>query len=98
MELTKKLRDNHEFLKSKCDNFDIKEVSGADLYYSDGAVQGADFKVEFSLKGTNYMRHLYVWPCGKWLCMSNNEQVKTLITEWIEQVKMTIQDDTSACK
>jgi len=87
MELSKKLKENAEFLKSKCDKFNIKEVSSADLYYSDGAATGADFKIELGLKGTNYIRYIYVWPSGKWVSMSNNEDVKKLITEWIEQVK-----------
>ena len=90
MDLSNKLKES-DFLKSKCDKFEIKEVSGTDLYYSDGAVQGATFKIEFSLTGTNYMRSVYFWPTGIWLCTSNNEEIKKLITEWVE--KLNISDD-----
>jgi hypothetical protein len=89
MELSKKLRENCEFLKSKCDTCDIKDVTGTDLYYSDGAVQGADFKIELSLKGTNYIRYVYIWPSGEWYSASNDPRIKEAITEWIDQVKNT---------
>jgi hypothetical protein len=46
MELSKKLRENHESLKSKCDNFDIKDITATDMYYTDGSAQGSDFKIE----------------------------------------------------
>lgn len=98
MDLSKKLRENHQLLKSKCDNFDIKDVTGTDLYYSDGAVQGADFKVEFSLKGTQYMRHVYIWPSGEWYSASNDPRMKETINDWIEQVKIIMRDDTPADK
>ena len=99
MELSKKLRDNHEFLKSKCDNFHIKDITGTDMYYTDGSAQGADFKIELSLKGTNYMRYVYIWPSGDWYSASNDPRVKEVIDQWIEQVKnMSIQENTSADK
>ena len=87
MSLSKKLRDNIDILKSKCDKIDIKDITTTDLYYSDGGVQGADFKIELSLKDTNYMRYVYVWPSGEWYSASNNEEMKNLIVEWIEKVK-----------
>ena len=89
MELSKKLRENSEFLKSKCDTCDIKDITGIDLYYSDGGVQGADFKIELSLKGTNYIRYVYIWPSGDWYSASNDPRMKEVINEWIEQVKNT---------
>lgn len=89
MELSKKLRENCEFLKSKCDEFDIKDVTSVDMYYSDGGVQGADFKIELSLKGTNYIRYVYIWPSGEWYCASNDPNIKVVIDEWINQVKNT---------
>jgi hypothetical protein len=98
MDLSKKLRDNYELLKSKCDNFEIKDITGTDLYYSDGAVQGADFKVEFSLKGTQYMRYVYIWPSGDWYSASNDLHMKETINQWIEQVKIIMRDDTPADK
>jgi hypothetical protein len=89
MELSKKLRENCEFLKSKCDKFDIKDVTSVDMYYSDGGVQGADFKIELSLKGTNYIRYVYIWPSGEWYSASNDPNIKVVIDEWINQVKNT---------
>ena len=87
MELSKKLKEHHGLLKSKCDNFDIKNITGTDLYYTDGAVQGTEFKIEFSLKGTNYMRTVYIWPSGEWWFSSNNKEIKDIINECIQQVK-----------
>jgi hypothetical protein len=102
MELSKKLRENCEFLKSKCDEFDIKEVTTVDLYYSDGGVKGADFKIELSLKGTNYIRYVYIWPSGEWYSASNDKKIKQLINEWIQQVKLKLklimQENTSVDK
>jgi hypothetical protein len=102
MELSKKLKEDHEFLKSKCDTFEIKDITGTDLYYSDGLVQGADFKIEFILKDTNYLRYIYIWPSGKWYSASNDEKIKQLINEWIQQVKLKLklimQENTSVDK
>jgi len=102
MELSKKLRENREFLKGKCDNFEIKDITSHDLYYSDGGVQGADFKIELSLKGTNYIRYVYIWPSGEWYSASNDEKIKQLINEWIQQVKfklkLIMQENTSVDK
>ena len=98
MELSKKLRENFEFLKSKCDNFEIKDITGTDLYYSDGTVQGADFKIELSLKDTHYIRYIYIWPSGEWYSASNDQKIKELINEWIEQVKVITQENSSADK
>ena len=98
MELSKKLRENFEFLKSKCDNFEIKDITGTDLYYSDGTVQGADFKIELSLKDTHYIRYIYIWPSGEWYSASNDQKIKELINEWIEQVKVIMQENSSADK
>jgi hypothetical protein len=97
MELSKKLRDNHEILKSKCDNFEIKDITSVDLYYSDGGVQGADYKIELSLKGTNYIRYVYIWPSGEWYSASNDTRMKEVINEWINEVKnMAKQENTFA--
>ena len=88
MELSKKLKEDHEILKNKCDIFEIKDITGTDLYYTDGQAQGADFKIECSLKDTNYMRTIYVWPSGKCWCSSNDKKIQDIINEWIEQVKI----------
>jgi hypothetical protein len=98
MELSKKLRENSELLKSKCDNFEIKDITGTDLYYSDGTVQGADFKIKLSLKGTNCIKYIYIWPSGEWYSASNDQKIKELINEWIEQVKVITQENSSADK
>jgi hypothetical protein len=96
MELSKKLRENREFLKGKCDNFEIKDITSHDLYYSDGGVQGADFKIELSLKGTNYIRYVYIWPSGEWYSASNDPNIKVLIDEWINEVKNTTKQESSS--
>lgn len=96
MEVSKKLREHHGILKSKCDNFEIKDITGTDLYYSDGAVKDADFKIELSLKGTNYIRYVYIWPSGDWYSASNDPRIKESIDEWINEVKnITKQENTS---
>ena len=96
MELSKKLKEDHEFLKSKCDTFEIKDITGTDLYYSDGLVQGADFKIKFILKDTNYLRYIYIWPSGEWYSASNDPNIKVLIDEWINEVKNTTKQESSS--
>jgi hypothetical protein len=98
MELSKKLRENSQLLKSKCDNFEIKDITGTDLYYSDGTVQGADFKIKLSLKDTNCIKYIYIWPSGEWYSASNDQKIKELINQWIEQVKVITQENSSADK
>ena len=68
------------------------------MYYSDGTVQGADFKIKLSLKGTNYIKYIYIWPSGEWYSASNDQKIKELINEWIEQVKVIMQENSSADK
>ena len=99
MELSKNLRDNCELLKSKCDNFDIKDITGTDLYYTDGSAQGADFKIKLSLKGTNYIRYVYIWPSGEWYSASSDPRIKETVDQWINEVKnISKQENTSADK
>ena len=74
---------------------EMEEVSGTDMYYTDGAAQDAAFKITFKQRSI-YITTVFIMKNGDWFSTDykTNILIKTAINDWIDRVR----SDILACK
>ena len=81
-----RLIDNFNILKNEWPLCEISNISGTDLYYTDGMAADAMFKIQFH-QGEFYITTVYVKEDGTYYLTVDNIVVKKAIKNWIDTVK-----------
>jgi len=63
----------------------VSEITGTDLFYTDGAAQGAEYKV-YLYKTGYYNYNIYVRKDGTWFCLNETDMLKKWMTLWLESI------------
>lgn len=89
------LQLNFDKLQLMWPNCSLDSVCGTDMYYTDGAADGAAFKITFK-QGALYITTVYVMKNGDWFSSDyrTNILIKTTVNKWIDRVR----SDMLACK
>jgi hypothetical protein len=62
------------------------EITGTDLFYTDGAAEGAEYKI-YLYKTGYYNYNIYVRKDGTWFCLNETDMLKKWIALWLESIK-----------
>lgn len=81
-----RLIDKFNILKNEWPLCEISNISGTDLYYTDGMAADAMFKIQFH-QGEFYITTVYVKEDGTYYLTVDNIVIKLAIKKWIDTVK-----------
>jgi hypothetical protein len=62
------------------------EITGTDLFYTDGAAEGAEYKI-YLYKTGYYNYNIYVRKDGTWFCLNETDMLKKWMTLWLESIR-----------
>lgn len=63
----------------------VSEITGTDLFYTDGAAQGAEYKI-YLYKTGYYNYNIYVRTDGTWFCLNETDMLKKWMALWLESI------------
>ena len=81
-----RLIEHFNILKNEWPLCEISNISGTDLYYTDGMAADAMFKIQFH-QGGFYITTVYVKEDGTYYLTIDSIIVKKAIKKWIDTVK-----------
>ena len=92
--ISDELKLNFDKLQVKWHGCELENVTGADIYYTDGMAEGAAFKIIFKQR-TIYITTVFIMKNGDWFSTDHktNILIKTAINGWIDRVR----SDMLAC-
>ena len=62
------------------------EITGVDLFYTDGAAQEAEYKI-YLYKTKEYHYTIYIKKDGTWFCLNETDMLKKWMALWLESIK-----------
>jgi hypothetical protein len=80
------LRNHLHTLEGITSGFAVaSEITGTDLFYTDGAAEGAEYKIH--LYKTGYHHTIYIKKNGTWFCINETDMLKKWMSLWLESIK-----------
>jgi len=63
----------------------VSEITGADLFYTDGAADEAEYKI-YLYKTKEYHHTIYIKKDGTWFCINETDMLKKWMSLWLESI------------
>jgi len=63
----------------------VTEITGVDLFYTDGAAQDAEYKI-YLYKTLEYHHTIYIKKNGTWFCINETDMLKKWMSLWLESI------------
>jgi hypothetical protein len=64
----------------------VSEITGADLFYTDGAAEDAEYKI-YLYKTKEYHHTIYIKKDGAWFCINETDMLKKWMSLWLESIR-----------